>query len=233
MQYARARRIIAVSDLVKELILRHHPRLASEKITVVYNEPDTVRFSRTPPPDAPPLRRLLGLQPKGSAGGGSLIGFAGANFQLKGLAPLIRALALLPDDTQLAVAGGRNPFKYATLARKLGLETRVHFLGKVEDMAGFYHALDVFALPSFYDACANAVLEALACGVPAVSSTANGSSIVLPPEQIVQDPGSPEPLAQAVLHALEAPPGGLQWPEHARRGLAPCLELVEHMLTGR
>ncbi|MBS6653380.1 MAG: glycosyltransferase family 4 protein, partial [Collinsella sp.] len=61
---------------------------------------------------------------------------------------------------------------------------RIHFLGKVEDMPALYRAMDLFVLPSFYDACSNAVLEALACGLKVLSTTANGSSVFLPQEHV-------------------------------------------------
>jgi len=229
-QLRGARRIVAVSDMVRDLLLEQHPDLDPQRLIVIYNEPDPARFSPTPPPDAPPLRTILGLAPQGRKGGEILTGFAGSNFRLKGLTPLLQAVALLPESVHLAVAGGRNPYRYAALARKLGLEGRVHFLGAVQDMPGFYHALDVFALPSFYDACANAVLEAEACGVPAVSTTANGSSLVLPPERVVAHPVHPEPLARAILHAASTPREGLRWPAGTLRGLEPCLEVVEELL---
>ena len=66
---------------------------------------------------------------------------------------------------------------YQRLAKKLGVAGRIHFLGKVEDMPALYRAMDLFVLPSFYDACSNAVLEALACGLKVLSTTANGSSV--------------------------------------------------------
>lgn len=235
VQFAQAKRIIAVSDMVRELILEEHPQVPRHKIGVIYNEPDTTRFSPAPPSDAPPLRLILGLGEKETAPDATqapvLVGFAGSNFRLKGLAPLVRALALLPEHFHLAVAGGRDPYKYAALARRLGLAGRVHFLGKVENMPAFYHALDVFALPSFYDACANAVLEAVACGIPTVSSAANGSSVVLPRPLVREDSAAPEPLARALLEASRTRiPTGLYWPVGTQRGLEPYIRMVEEML---
>lgn len=231
-QLRNARRVIAVSDMVGSLLLEQHPFLDARKLTVIYNEPDSRRFSPTPPQDAAPLREILGLPPKNSAKSPAILtGFAGSNFRLKGLDPLLRAMALLPQHVHLAVAGGRNPYKYAALARRLDISQRVHFLGKVENMPGFYHALDVFALPSHYDACANAVLEAMSCGIPTVSTTANGSSLVLPPSWTVAHPVAPDPLAHAIMTAAASrEPARLAWPTGAQRGLGPWLQLIEQQL---
>ena len=65
------------------------------------------------------------------------------------------------------------------LARKLGVGDLVHFAGSTDQPEKFYAAADIFCLPSYYDPCANALLEALACGLPAVTSTTNGSGELL------------------------------------------------------
>lgn len=65
-------------------------------------------------------------------------------------------------------------------------------------MPALYRAMDLFVLPSFYDACSNAVLEALACGLKVLSTTANGSSVFLPQEHVTPDPGDAEDLAARI-----------------------------------
>lgn len=230
-QLLSARRIVAVSHAVKQWILDSHPVVSPDKIDVIYNEPDLSRFSpkrKDAEEDAaaPPLRQILGC------GQAILIGTAGTNFRLKGVEPLVRSLALLPERFHLAVAGGRRVYRYHSLAQRLGVAGRVHFLGKVHDMPNFYRALDVFALPSFYDACANAVLEAVACGVPVVSSAANGSSVVLPARHVLQDPCDIPALAQAISDAASTPaPQNTGWPGGTKRGLTPYLEMVEELLN--
>ncbi|BAI79833.1 glycosyl transferase [Deferribacter desulfuricans SSM1] len=103
------------------------------------------------------------------------VGFAASNFELKGLIYLIDAIKYLPDNVELLIAGNRNPKKYIEKAKKLKIEDRVHFLGKVENMNDFYNVLNVFCLPTFYDTCANVVLESLAAGTPVITTTNNGA----------------------------------------------------------
>jgi len=113
----------------------------------------------------------MGLSPEGR-----VVGLAGTNFMLKGLPQALAMLTHLPEETRLAVAGGRNPSRFQAMARNLGVEDRVHFLGRVRRMPTFYHACEAFVLPTLYDACSNVVLEALACGLPALYRNGGGSS---------------------------------------------------------
>ena len=58
---------------------------------------------------------------------------------------------------------------------------RVRFWGPVTETAPFYQAATVLALPTLYDPCSNVVLEALACGTPAVTTAANGAAEFITP----------------------------------------------------
>lgn len=225
-QLENSRVVVAVSHKVRDWLLEAHPWLDPGKIRIIYNKPDLEQFTPAVPGRVSSLRTQLGL-----CTDANLIGIAGTNFALKGLAPLISALKLMPENTHLAVAGGRRPMKYMKQALSLGLQTRTHFLGKVEDMTEFYRALDLFALPSFYDTCSNAVLEAMACGIRTVSSADNGSSYFLPPDRVVADPSDAANLARVMRQALDEPgPGPFDWPKDVPAGLKPYLNLVREML---
>ena len=232
-QFARTPVIAAVSHFVRDLILASYPNLAPEDIRVIYNRPDLARFS---PPNAEQreeARRMFGIGSEETA-----IGLATSNLLLKGTGPLIQALAKLPETCSLYIAGGRNHGAYDALARRLGIGGRVRFLGKVEDMPRWYHALDVFTLPSFYDACSNAVLEALASGLPVLSSCSNGSSHFLPPENIVAHPGDSEELARVLTRLIKQAGENRKkgsrpvftWPDDVTAGLDAFVDLVEDFL---
>ena len=66
------------------------------------------------------------------------------------------------------------------LAAKLGLARRVHFLGGQQDVRPLYGVADCFALPTLYDPMPNAALEALACGLPVVTTTTSGAAELIP-----------------------------------------------------
>lgn len=201
--------LIANSEFVRDLTVKAHPHLNREDIRLIYNKPDLTRFSPGEAARKPELRRRFGLQDNAD-----LIVTAGTNFRLKGVHTLIRALEHLPASFHVAVAGGRSSRDLADLATELGVEARVHFLGRVDDMPALYQAADIFVLNTFYDACANAVLEALACGLPTVSTTSNGSSVFLRPEAVVDDPTDDQALA-ARIRAL------IHHGSTAREGYAP------------
>jgi UDP-glucose:(heptosyl)LPS alpha-1,3-glucosyltransferase len=70
---------------------------------------------------------------------------------------------------------------YQRLAERLNIGARGRFWGPVRDAAPFYQAATVLALPTLYDPCSNVVLEALACGTPAVTTAANGAAEFITP----------------------------------------------------
>ncbi|WP_147821118.1 glycosyltransferase family 4 protein [Salidesulfovibrio onnuriiensis] len=218
--------VVAVSHFVRDLIVRQYPELSPEAVRVIYNKPDLERFS---PPDAGERQRLraqAGLEPDDI-----LITTAGTNFMLKGIRPLLFALASLPPRFKLHVAGGRNPKAFLALARKLGVADRVRFLGKVDDMPSFYRTGDIFILASFFDACSNAVLEALACGCKVLSSGMNGSAYFLPERWVFPDPGDVEAIVAHIKNAAqESAPEPFVWPDEIDSGLEPYLVLIEDRL---
>jgi UDP-glucose:(heptosyl)LPS alpha-1,3-glucosyltransferase len=70
--------------------------------------------------------------------------------------------------------GRRGP--YERRARSLGVAAAVRFLGPRPGAERYYAAADVYAHPTYYDACSLAVLEALASGLPAVTTASNGAA---------------------------------------------------------
>lgn len=129
-----------------------------------------------------------------------LIGSSGRLEKVKGHEFLLRAVATLDDNVHVALAGDgslKEPLKI--LAKSLGIEHRVHFLGHVENMPVFYQALDVFCLPSLNEGMPLAPLEAQACGIPAVVSNvgATGETLYREHSALVA-PGDSEDLASAL-----------------------------------
>ena len=65
---------------------------------------------------------------------------------------------------------------FARLAKDLGLSDRVRFVGYCPDVRDAYFASDFLVHPTFYDPCSNVVLEALACGLPVITTRDNGAA---------------------------------------------------------
>jgi UDP-glucose:(heptosyl)LPS alpha-1,3-glucosyltransferase len=107
---------------------------------------------------------------------------AGMNYRLKGLEPLLYALHRLGERAPaLVIVGTSETAGFERLARRLGLTDRVRFAGYCPDMRDAYFAADLLVHPTFYDPCSNVVLEALACGLPVITTRNNGASELLRP----------------------------------------------------
>ncbi len=233
-QFTRESDVIAVSHLVRDWLLEAHAALDPERVKIIYNRPDTGRFSPPSPEERAACRALLLPAQTAGAAEKVFIGTASTNFVLKGVEPLIRALALLPQHALLFVAGGRDHDAYSALARDLGLADRVFFLGRVDDMPAFYKALDIFILPTFYDACSNAVLEALASGCRVLTSSSNGAAYFLEQDAVLPDPGDVADMAARLARQMQKPPPGpFVWPDDVASGLEPFVAYIEERLARR
>ncbi len=184
-----ARHIVAISAKGKAEIERLY-RTPAEKVTVVYNGVDLVRFH----PDnrarwRAETREALGI-PKDSW----LVAFVGSGFERKGLGPLMEAVgALRARDVRLLVAGKGRSEMYRRLAARLGLDGAVTWIAPRPDVERIYAAADTVALPARYEPFGNVHLEALASGVPVLTSSMTGGA------EIVRDG-----VSGAVTASLEA-----------------------------
>jgi UDP-glucose:(heptosyl)LPS alpha-1,3-glucosyltransferase len=92
----------------------------------------------------------------------------------------MEAAALCKDrKMRLLVAGRGNARLYKTRRLRFWREEPVQFLGEVADMPRVYAAADIFILPTIYDPFSNACLEALACGLPVITTRSNGFSEII------------------------------------------------------
>jgi UDP-glucose:(heptosyl)LPS alpha-1,3-glucosyltransferase len=131
--------------------------------------------------------------------GASALLFVGSGFERKGLGTALEALAQIRADARLIVLGRGNVDAYQAQARRLGIEERVIWLGPRPDVERWYGAADVVVLPTTYEPFGNVHLEALASGVPIVTtSAAGGAEIVNDMCGAVVAPGDPRALAEAV-----------------------------------
>jgi UDP-glucose:(heptosyl)LPS alpha-1,3-glucosyltransferase len=114
-----------------------------------------------------------------------LLLFVGSGFERKGVPQLLQAMARMTRaETRLAIVGADRKLKaMKAMAQGLGLENRVIFTGPLKDVRPWYGAADGFVLPTHYDPCPNAALEAMACGLPIVTSTTCGAQEWVRPGQ--------------------------------------------------
>jgi len=171
----RLRAVICNSTMVRDEIV-HHYAVRPEILHVIPNGVDSERFHpglRATFRD--PVRRKFGI-PHNAV----MLTIIGSGFQRKGVGPLIQALAQAPSGAHLLVVGkSRHAARYRRLPQRLGLAGRVHFAGPQEDPRPFYAAADIYAHPALYDPAPNAVLEAMACGLPVIVSAKTGNSDII------------------------------------------------------
>ena len=106
--------------------------------------------------------------------------FAGSGWERKGLLFAIEAMALCKNPKMRLLVAGRGEAKsYKTTRLRFWREDPVQFLGEVADLAPVYAAADIFILPTIYDPFSNACLEALAGGLPVITTRSNGFSEII------------------------------------------------------
>ena len=104
--------------------------------------------------------------------------FAGSGWERKGLRFAIEAVELCRDRKLRLLVAGRGDARGYKPKRFFTTEP-VRFLGEVGDMRSIYAAADIFILPSMYDPFSNACLEALASGLPVITTRDNGFSEII------------------------------------------------------
>ncbi|CAK9886953.1 MAG: Lipopolysaccharide core biosynthesis protein RfaG [Candidatus Erwinia impunctatus] len=163
------KKIICNSLMVKNDIMTHF-QVPEDKIVVINNAIDTTRFM---PADTEKLlraREAFDLPPEAK-----VFIYVGSGFERKGLAASIQAIA--DSDAHLLVIGqDKRVGDYQKLTQRLGCAGRVHFMGVQQDVIPFYHAADALMLPTLYDPFPNVILEAMACGLPVITSTRCGGA---------------------------------------------------------
>jgi UDP-glucose:(heptosyl)LPS alpha-1,3-glucosyltransferase len=204
-QYQGAERPLVVVN--SHMVARHFAHfydIAPEELRVVPSAIDPDRFSE----HDRPRRRLewrdqWGIRPEETVGL-----FVAMNYRLKGLEPLLHAVRRLPSwpPFRLLVVGSPRTGCYERLARRLGIAAAVRFLGPRRDVENCYFAADFLVHPTFYDPCSLVVLEALACGLPVITTRYNGASELLnPPREgyVIANPHDHTRLAWCLAQLLD------------------------------
>ena len=160
-----ADRVIVNSQMVKTEIVDLYGYPA-DKIDIVRNGVPVGQF-RFDPKLREESRDQLKVKPDEIA-----LLFAGSGWERKGLRFAIAAMALCNNHKMRLLVTGRGNHRHYK-------SKHVQFLGEVPDPARIYSAADIFILPTIYDPFSNACLEALACGLPVITTRSNGFSEII------------------------------------------------------
>jgi len=166
------RHFVVNAGLVAEQLQRVYG-VEAERVTVIHTAVDTARFCPGVAADGVAADGVA-ADGVGSGGRPGLL-FVSSNHRRKGLPALLRAVRELPG-VEVWVAGGALGWRDRRLVAEHGLAGRVVELGEVGDLVPVYRRAAWFVHPTLYDACANTVLQSMACGLPGVISVADGAS---------------------------------------------------------
>jgi len=169
----KAGRVIVASEMVRNEIVDLYGYPA-DRIDIIRTGVPLDKF-RFDPELRKKARDHLKLKPDQIA-----LLFAGSGWERKGLLFAIQAMALCKNrKIRLLVAGRGNERPYKTTRLRFWRQEPVQFLGEVADLVDVSAAADIFILPTIYDPFSNACLEALACGLPVITTRSNGFSEII------------------------------------------------------
>jgi len=182
-QYSR---IVAISDMVKNHMKEYYG-LKDDNINIVYNGVDTDKF-----------------KPNGQKTGEKLkILFSAGNFRLKGLLPLLHTAGQIVKDRKdfrVVVMGRGRKERYEATIKHLEIKDVVTFLGETSSPDEVYRDAHICAHPTFYDACSLTTMEAMASGLPTITTRWNGASALIAPGEgyVIDDPEDTQGLVDAI-----------------------------------
>ena len=191
-------KIIAISELVKRNIIEHY-HVPAEDIVVIYNGVDLDRFR---PANRERFRNEVRRHydiPDSTR----VFLFVGSGFERKGVRYLIEAAEKLDSSVTLLIVGKGSGEKFHDIIKK----QRVIFCGPQKQIEQYYAAADAFVFPTVYEPFGNVHLEALASGLPVITTRYSGASEIIAEGKsgfVVQEPEDTEAIAGSMKKLCDA-----------------------------
>ncbi len=205
------KRIITNSRMSKAQVALYY-NVPEEKISVVHNGVDLNKFNSDGKQGLrKSIRKNLGIKKDET-----VFLFAGNDFRRKGLKFAMQCAANLIKKgfkVKLLIAGRQKAEPYLRLVRKNGYADHILFLGPVEKIESVFCASDIFILPTFYDPFSNVCLEAMACGLPVITTRLNGAAEIIEDRVsgiLVDSPWLLEEMITAASSVIENNSSGLK-----------------------
>ncbi len=192
--------IVTIAESVRKIYIE--AGYDAERVVTIRN---AFEFAAASTPAAE-VRRSLGIQPDSL-----IVGSIGRLVNQKRFDRLLEAMARLPENVHCVIAGeGELRSELESLAAKLGLTDRLHLLGFRRDIPDLLGAFDVMALSSDHEGLAIVITEAMAAGVPIVSTRVSGTEEAFAVTEGDIAPGAivdfdAQELAEATRHLLSNP----------------------------
>ena len=186
---ANTQRIIVNSEMVRGEIAQHFPAFPQERVHTIRNGVDVQRFKSVSRSAA---RQRFGLEESDF-----VLVFVGSGWERKGLPWLLKFMTGRSDDLHLKLL-------VVTRDRMRGkVPPNVILTGPLSDVEAAYAAADVLTFLPIYEPCSNVVSEALATGIPVVTTSFNGASELIDSGingQVLDDPGDLAKLGMCINH---------------------------------
>jgi len=230
LAYRFSAAVLANSQGVKRFLIENE-RVPETKIHCVYNGIDTERF--TPREPSSEVAQSIGIEL-----GSPVVGMVGNLHPWKGFNVFVRAAAAVkasrPHARFLIVGDGSQRAPLQQMARELNVESELAFAGARSDIPEMLALMSVFVLSSPAEGLPNAVLEAMACGLPVVASNVGGvpETITNGETGFLVSPGDAAGFAEKILQLLNDPMHAKQMGEAGRRKVVEqfsCERLVKNM----
>jgi len=169
---------VPLSKMVQEH-MRQYYQVPDEKMRLIFNGSQLEQFH-------PEERAITGVRLREQHGIKDELTFlfVALNYRRKGLYYLLQAARVLKQEHagaefKILIVGRGHDRYYAQLASKFGLGNQVVFAGEQSNIHEYYLAGDVLVLPTFYDPCSLVVFEALAAGLPVITTKYNGAGEII------------------------------------------------------
>ncbi|MDR1993682.1 MAG: glycosyltransferase family 4 protein [Nitrososphaerota archaeon] len=222
----RARKIIAVSNFTKWELTNYY-NIPAHKIEVIHNGVDIKKFK--PVKNKSRVKVELGLNPNDIA-----IVSVGRLYARKGLFTLIECMSdvvkRVPNAKFIISGKGQSSemVKLMAYAEQIGVKNHIIFTGYTPDqeLPKLYQAADIFVLSTFYEHHPFAVLEALATGLPVVTTTVGGISETIQTGKngLLVKPFNSVRLSEAILYMIEHPAEAAEMGVKARQTVVEQLD---------
>ncbi len=197
----KSKKIIVMSNQIKKEIIKYHG-IPEGKIRVVYSGIDS-KFFKPNKKYRKEIRQKLGL-----SNNEIVLVFAGNPYSRKGLNYLVKVLPLI-KNAKLIVIGrdlGKDKItNYQILAEKLGVADRLIYAGFSKEINKFFAASDIFVFPTLYEPFGLVILEAMASGLPVVTSASAGAAELIGEKEglLLKNPRSPKEIASKINYLID------------------------------
>jgi UDP-glucose:(heptosyl)LPS alpha-1,3-glucosyltransferase len=211
------RAVLCGSRMVRDEI-RERYGLPDDRLHVVYNAVDADAFHPGVKAGRAGTRQRVGI-----AADATVFLHISSDFAFTGVAEAIAAIAELPAPAHLIIVGrDRRRLRYKALARTLGVTERVTFISAAAEIRAWYGTADAYVLPTLYDPAPATAFEAMACGLPVITSTKSGAAeLLLERDGGLVCPARDVPGLAAQMRALLDPDTRERLGANARRAVEP------------